>query len=379
MSFTVMASSNNLAVKRWEAETWVQALQSTCFGHMMGRGTIFSPEELKGEEPGDAVTFAYAGKLTKVPVGEGGTLDGNEESMSLNSHQMVMNVSRIGVLNPNKDTIEQKRTYVDFSEVSKRLLSKRIAELVDTSVFYQLAGCNVTSLTIGGTTYANAADLLHVQGQNLPTAPTSNRIVYAGGVSNDQSLGATNLMTTDLIDYALEAADLSLQPIEMLDGMEYDLFCSPEQIVDLLHDQTGHIQWYINNLAMLKGGKESHIEDRFMNNIVSAGKYRNVNIYQSPRVAFGQNSSTSAVITTVRRAILVGRDALSFQSPWGSTLDDEDVPVKFFAQLKDYEYYKGMEARLIYGAKKMSPANKEDIGVIVISTTANTHSIASVQ
>lgn len=379
MSFTVLASTNNLAVKRWEAETYLQALQQTSFGHMMNRGAVFTPEELKGEEPGDAITFAYAGKLTKVPVGEGGTLDGNEESIALNSHQMVMNVSRIGVLNPNKDTIEQKRTYVDFSEVSKRLLSKRVAELIDTSVFYQLGGSNVTSLTIGGTTYANATDLLHVTGQNVPTAPTSNRIVYAGGVSNDQSLGATNLMTTDLVDYALEAADLSIQPLEMLDGEEFDLFCSPEQIVDLMHDQTGHIQWYVNQLALMKGGKESFLEEKFMNRMTSIGRYRNVNIYQSPRVAFGYNSSTNAVITTVRHAVLLGRDALSFQSPWGSTLEDEDVPVKFFAQLKDYDYYKGMEARLIYGAKKMSPSNKDDIGVIVISTTANTHSIASVQ
>jgi hypothetical protein len=374
-----MASSNNLTVKRWEMETWLQALQSTAFGHMMERGIIYTPEELKGDEPGDSVTFAYAGKLTKIPVGEGGTLDGNEEGLDLKSHAMVMNVSRLGVLNPNKDTIEQKRTYVDFPEVSKKQLSRRVAELVDTSIFQQLAGAAPSSLTIGGTTYSTAADLLHVQGHNTPVAPTSNRIVRAGSQSADESLTSSNLMTTDLIDYALEASSLSLQPIEELDGMEYDLFLSPEQIVDLLHDNSGHIQWYMNNLAALKGGKENAIEDRFMNGIVSAGKYRNVNIYQSPRVAFGVNSGTAANITTVRRGVLLGRDALALQSPFGSTLNDEDVPVKFFAQLKDYDYYKGMEARLIYGAKKMSPTGKDDIGVTVISTYAATHSIASVQ
>ncbi len=379
MSFTVMASSNNLTVKRWEMETWLQALQSTVFGHMMQRGCIHTPTELKGEAPGDSVTFAYAGKLTKVPVGEGGTLDGNEESLDLKSHAMVMNVSRIGVLNPNKDTIEQKRTYVDFPEVSKKQLSRRVAELVDTSVMQQLAGAAPTSLTIGGTTYASAADLLHVQGHNTPVAPTTNRIVRAGAQSSDENITSSNIMTTDLIDYALEASDLSLQPIELLDGNEFDLYLSPEQIVDLLHDTSGHIQWYINNLAALKGGKENAIEDRFLNSIVSAGKYRNVNIYQTPRTAFGVNSSTAANITTVRRGVLVGRDALAMQSPWGSTLEDEDVPVKFFAQLKDYDYYKGMEARLIYGAKKMTPTGKDDIGVTVISTYAATHSIASVQ
>lgn len=379
MSYTVMASSNNLTVKRWEMETWVQALQSTNFGHMMQRGTIFTPEELKGEEPGDSITFAYAGKLTKVPVGEGGTLDGNEEALDLKSHSLLMNVSRLGVLNPNKDTIEQKRTYVNFPEVSKKALSRRIAELVDTSCFQHLAGALPSSLTIGGTTYGSAADLLHVQGHNTPLAASSNRIVRAGAVATDQALGASNTMTTDLIDYALEASSLSLQPIETLDGETYDLFLSPEQIVDLLHDTSGHIQWYSNALALMKRSADNPIEDRYMNGIVSAGKYRNVNIYETPRVAFGYNSSSNANITTVRRGVLVGRDALALQSPWGSTFDDEDVPVKFFAQLKDYEYYKGMEARLIYGVKKLQPSSKDDIGVVVISTYAATHSIASVQ
>ncbi|MDE2233463.1 MAG: DUF4043 family protein [Patescibacteria group bacterium] len=377
MSFTVMASSNNLTVKRWEMETWVQALQKTAFGHMMERGIIFHPEELKGEEPGDSITFAYAGKLTKVPVGEGGTLDGNEEALALNNFSMKMNVSRCGVLNPNKETIEQKRTYVDFSETAKKLMSKRVAELVDTSTFYQLAGANPSTLTIGGTTYASAADMLHVTGHNVPTAPTTNRIIRAGNQSADENLGATNLMSTDLIDYALEAADLSIQPIEALDGEEFDLFCSPEQIVDLMHDTTGHIQWYINQLALLKGGKESKIEDRYMNGMVSIGRYRNVNIYQSPRVAFGVNSSTSAVITNARRAVLLGRDALALQSPFGSSFDDEDVPVKFFAQLKDYDYYKGLEGRLIYGAVKTAPSNKDDVGVVAISTYAASHSNVS--
>ena len=375
MAFTVMASSNSLTVKKWEMETWLQALQSTVMGHLQNRGAIYTPEELKGEKTGDSVTFAYAGKLTKVPVGEGGTLDGNEESLDLKSHSMVMNVSRIGVLNPNNDTIEQQRTYVDFPDVSKRQLARRVAELCDTSLMYQLAGAAPTTLTIGGTTYGNATDLLHVQGQNVPTAPTSNRVIWQGAVANDQSLTSSNKFTLDLVDLALELASLTLQPLDMLEGNTFDLFVSPEQLVDLLHDTTGKVQWYTNELAKNMGGKISMIDERFENNLVCAGKYRNVFIYESPRVAYGVNSSSSAVITSVRRAVLVARDALAVASPYGTQLTDEDVPVKFFAQLKDYDYYKGMEARLIWGAHKMAPTSKEDIGVVVIATYALTHTI----
>lgn len=377
MSTTVMTSTNSLTVKRWEMETWLQALQNTVFGHMMARGAIYTPEELIGSNKvGDQVTFAYSGKLLGVPVGEGGTLDGNEEALDLKSHNMVMNVSRLGVLNPNVNTIEQQRTYVKFDEVAKRQLQRRVAELVDTSVLYQLAGAAPTSLNIGGTAYANSTDLLHVQGHNAIVAPTSNRIVRASGRASDQALTASDKMSLDLIDNALEAASLTLQPVEMLDGNTYDLYLSPEQIVDLMHDSIGKVQWFNVQLSVAeRSADDNALENRFKNNMVCAGKYRNVYIYEAPRTPYGVNGSTSAVIPTVRRALLVGRDALSFASPFGSRLSDNDVPVKFFAQMKDYDYFKGMEARMIYGAKKMTPTGKDDIGVIVISTYAASHSI----
>lgn len=379
MSFTTMSSTNSLAVKRWEMETWLQAMRTTTFGFLANRGCVYYPEEFKGTNKiGDSVTFAYAGSLIKVPVGEGGTLDGNEEALDLKSHSMVINVSRFGVLNPNVDTIEQQRTYVKFDEVAKRQLARRAAVLLDTSMMYQLGGAAPTSLTIDGTTYGNATDLLQVQGQNAIVAPTSNRIVRAGNVAQDENLTSSNKLTLDQIDIAIESAMLTNQPLEMLDGNRWVLVISPEQQVDLMHDSTGKIQWYANALAKATGGDFSDLEDgNFANETKIFGTYRNVDIIVDPRVAYGVNSSTSAVITTVRRALLLGRDALSFASPYGGKITDEDVPVKFFAQFKDYDYYKGLEARMIYGTKKMTPTGKDDIGVIVLPSYAAAHSSVS--
>lgn len=375
MSSTGMLTGNNLTVKLWERKAWLQAMQRSVIGHAFNRGTIYFPEKLKGKDAvGDTVTFPYVGKLTGIPIGEGGTADGNEEALDLENFNMVMNVSRIPVLNPNKDTIEQERTTVDFEVNTRKALMKRAVELMDTGFFYQLAGANPTSLTINGTTYSTAAQLLHVQGLNTPIAPTANRQIWPNGWTNDQSLTSNDYMTLDLIDYALEKIDRSDQIIEPLEGDTYDLYVSPEQLVDLQQNTTGKIQWFNIELAKIIGqNKDNMIENRFMNKIICAGKYRNVFIYSAPRVAFGVNSSTSAVITTVRRAILVGADALAFGSPFGGRLSDTDVPVKFFFQLKDYDYFKGSEARLIYGMRKMSPSNKDDLGVLVISTYAAPH------
>lgn len=374
MSSTTMSSSNSLAVKLWEKKTWLQAMQRSVVGHAFNRGAIYFPEEFLGRDTvGDQVTFAYCGKLTNIPLGEGSTLDGNEEALDLTSHNMVVNVSRLGVLNPNKNTIEQQRTKVDFQNVAGKQLMKRAVEILDTGFLYQLAGANPNTLTINGTTYSTAAQKLQVQGLNTIVAPTSQRIIRAGAVANDESLTSSNTFSLDLIDYALEQANNSDQPIDPLDDGTFDLYLSSSQVVDLKQDTTGKIQWYNINLAALTGGKKNYLADTFENNMICLGRYNNVNIYEAPRVAYGVNSGSGAVITTVRRAVLVGADAASFASPFGGRITDSDVPIKLFSQMKDYDYYKGQEARLLYGLKKMTPAGKQDIGVVVISTYAAPH------
>lgn len=376
MSSTSMLTGNSLTVKLWEKQAWVQAMQSACFAHSFNRGSVYVPEKLMGKgSVGDSVTFPYIGKLTGMPIGEGGTADGNEEALELKSHSMAINVTRLPVLNYNTDTIEQQRTTVEFEANTRKVLAKRTVELLDTSFFYQLAGADPTSLTINGTTYSTSAQKLHVQGHNAPVAPSTNRIIRANSAATDQALTSSDIFSLDLIDYALEKNAQSDQPIESLDGDTYDLFLSPEQLVDLQQNSTSKIQWFNIELAKITGGyKDNELENRFKNGMVCAGKYRNVYIYSAPRVAYGVNASTSAAITTVRRAVLVGADAISYASPFGGRPTDKDVPMKLFFQLKDYDYYKGIEARLLYGLKKMAPSGKEDIGSMVISTYAASHS-----
>ena len=373
MSSTTMNSDNSLAVKLYEKKVWVQAMQQSILGHAFNRGAVYFPDKfakLGSESKGDQVTFPFVGKLTGVPLGEGGTADGNEEALDLQSHSMVFNVSRVPVLSPNGDTIEQQRTHVEFGAVSEKLLTQRGIELMDAGFLYQCAGANPNTYTINGTTYSTAAEKLHVQGHNTPTAPTANRIVRAGSAATDEALTSSDKLTLDMIDFAIEANQLSDQPVEPYSDGTFDLFISPEQYTNLKQDTTGTIQWFNIELAKIQGTKDNELEDSYKNNMLCLGRYANVMIYQAPRTAYGVHSSTGVVITTVRRAVLLGRNAVSFASPFGGKVSDDKVPSKLFYQLKDYDYYKGVECRLLYGIKKMSPSNKEDIGVIVLATYA---------
>lgn len=373
MAQTQMPTSDYLTRKLWATEDWTNPGMRVAFGHMFQRGSVYFVEEFLGQRArGDAITYDYTNKLTGIPIGEGGTLNGNEEALNLGYFSMSMNVTRIGVLNPNDDTIEQQRTLVDFPARTRKLIPQRHLELLDTAVFYQLAGAYPTSFTLNGTTWSGN-NRLFVTGHNTPTAPTTNRIVRAGGVSADESLTSSHTFTLDLIDYSVEKNEMSDQPIKMLPDDTFDLYVSPEQYTDIKQDTTGKVQWYNMALARATGEDFEQIDGQMFQSMPCLGQYGRVNIYMAGRVAYGVNSSTSAVITTVRRAVLVGKDALSFASPFGGRPTDKDVPLKYFSQLKDYEYYKGLEGRMIYGLKKTVASNSEDIGVMVISTYAAAH------
>ena len=209
--------------------------------------------------------------------------------------------------------------------------------------------------------------------QQLLRARDARRGVRAAAAATDQALTSSDTMTLNLIDNALELNQASDQPIEPFSDYTFDLFLSPYDIVNLKRDTSSAIQWFNIELARLQGGSDNSIDDMYKNGMRCVGKYANVMIYEAPRVAFGLNSSSSAVITTTRRNVLLGKNALSFASPYGGRITDTDVPFKYREQLKDHDKYKSISAELLYGMKKMSPSNKEDIGVIVIGTYAATH------
>lgn len=376
MSSTVMTSSNSLTVKKWETKTWLENIQRTVIGHAFKRGSLFFASDLLGStNRGDAITYAFANMLTAVPIGEGGTLTNNTEALNLQNQQIVINVSRIGVENPNTDTIEQQRTFVNFEEVTRVQMSRRVRALVEASFFNQLAGVNQTNFTIDGTFYSGD-NRTFVQGLNSIVAPTSQRIIRQAGAASDEALTSTNVFTLDLIDAAVELAETGTQPIDRLDGDEFDLFVHPYQLTDLKRDVTGRIQWFPQQLSYINGGMTGDgnmLATGLQDGMLCAGRYNNVNIYSASRIATGVNSSTSANISTVRRAVLLGRNAATFASPYGARMTDKDVPVKYFFQYKDFDYYKAMEARMVYGLKKLSGSNLQDQGVIAISSYAAAH------
>ena len=312
----------------------------------------------------------------QVTIGGGGSQTGNEEALNKESFSMTTGVFRHAVLNPNTDTIEQQRTYINFDSTSEELLRGFHGSRLDASLFNAAAGITATSIAVDGTSYTGSKRLF-VQGLNTPTAPTTNRIIRASAAATDQALTSSDTFSLDLIDDALVSIQGVYPTMQPLPNGRYACYMSYAQKRDLLRDSSGQIQMYQIELAKIQGGMDSALssKDDYYAESTPWGHYGPVDFYCSNRIADGQNSSSAAAITTVKRAVLFGKNALVYGSPFGTlsgrgnSNGKASAPLKLYVQMQDYDYYKGREGRMMYGLKK-PVQNSEDLGVYVISTYA---------
>lgn len=381
MSSTSMLTGNALTQKLWAKEDWIDMQKTGPFGRAFNNGTLHYAKELNGSTPGDQITFQFAGLITGPGVGEGGTLVGNEKALRLDSSSMTLGVMRQAVNNPNEDTIEQHRTSIEFEKTARQVIKEYYSSIYNCGFLAQAAGTTATTITLQGASFTGS-NLTQATGLNATVAPSANRIIRAGGGANDEAITSADTLTLDMIDYALELAQRTFPTMKplMIGGQEmYDLHISWEDFTNLQHDASGKIQLYPQALSMMAGGdiKENPLMRGYDQANPVLARYKNVNIIPSAYVAYGVNSSTSAEITTVRRNVLCGQKAVAFGSILGGRPSDKDVPFIYKAQLQDFEYYKAIEGRTIFGMKKLQFKDtndvKQDYGSIVLSSYAAAH------
>ena len=379
MAITPMNRGDILNVELWSSQLrFVEMMKRFQFGHMAARDILVRAEELDRAEAGDKITVQQIGRLTGQGIGEGGTLEGNEEALDLQGFTMVFNTFRHAVAYYGKSTSQGSRSLVRFQEEAETALRNFHGSRLDASCFNQLAGLNSTTITIESTVYSGTARTF-VQGLNSIAAPSANRIVRAGGAANDQSITSSDKMTLDLIDVALEKLQTTQPTAEPLDGQEFDIFLSHQQALDLRRDTTGAIQWYTNYLSAMEGGviNDNPIKTGDAYGTKPIGKYQNVNLYTSNNVSAGESAADSSSISTVRRAVLCGKGALMFSSKFSGALTGDETtggaaPLQFFREDRDFQYVEATEGRMLYGVKKQT-FDSEDLNSIVISTYGASH------
>lgn len=346
MATTEYGVGHAMAVQKWAPQLMKETLKKTYAFKFMGTDSnnlLQVRNELK--DYGYQVTYGLRAQLSGNGVDGDGTLEGNEEALTIYTDSMQVNQLRHAV-RTNGRASEQR---VPFETRREALdgLSDWWADKIDTAMFNQLAGI----------TGQNTRDT----GMNAVTAPDANHQIFAGGEAAEGSLSdtAADQMTISLIDDAIELAKTStnqIRPIKYMGEDYYVLFLHPNQIKDLRTEvSTTRITWFDTQRSLVEGGQG------VKNPIFSGahGIYNGTIIHESTRVPVSPSNAA------VRRGIFAGAQAGCLCFGRGNSQNR----FTWNEELFDYGNQLGVASGLVWGMKK-TIYNSEDFATIVISTGA---------
>lgn len=311
MSVASYGVGDALAAKRFARGVMNEALMATEIWPLVGEGTdaIITEKTEPKKEKGDKVTVGLRTKLVGQGRSEGQVIQGFEEALSTYSDSLLLNELNHAVKVKGERTIDDQRILFDTRKEAKSGLRDWYAERMAIGFFLHACGYTGATYTHRGLTVDGSQTVFNLG--NAITAPTSSRKVFAAagaGESNttDQAIESDDVFDLRLIDYAKELARTSSVPLRpaMVAGEEkFVCYLHPYQVVDMRTD-TGTGQWMDFSKAAYTGkGKDSPIYSG------AIGEYNGVILRESENVCPGVNSSTSATISTVRRAVFLGAQA----------------------------------------------------------------------
>lgn len=364
MSLTSYGVNDALAVKTWARDLNHEVKKGLEIAPLIGTSpNAIIQLKTENKEAGDKVTVGLRTRLTGDGVTENETLEGNEEALSTYSDSLFVNEVNHAVRVKGEDTIDSQRVLFNLRDEARSGLADWFAERQSLWFFIQLSGYTASSITYRGSSVTLKA--VH-KGNNTVTAPSTNRKVFATGTT-DQGLTSSDTFTAAIIDKCVETAKVAnprIRPVNVNGKQMYVMYLHPYQVYDLRND-TGTMGWREIQLAAIQGGQTSD------NPIFTGalGVYNNVVLRESEDVVTGVNSSTSAEITTVRRALFLGAQAglIGFSSKYS-----KNSPYKWVEKTFDYDRELGVSAQGLMGLKK-SIFNSEDFGVLTASTYAAAH------
>lgn len=352
MAYTSYGVNDAAAVKVWSKKAALQALKSTVIAPLIGESEdsiIYLKNELK-KGAGDRIRCT----LFTTPTGDGFTenedVEGNAESLTNYTDDLVINELGHAVGVKSVDTIDAQRVPYDLRKTSMDLLSQWWANRYSVTFFNQVCGNTAVSNT-------------KFTGLQATVAPSANRIIRAASAATDQALTSSDTFTLDLIDRAkerAETADVPVVPI-MIDGeKKYVMYIHDYQQTSL-RTNTSTGQWLDIQKAAMQGGKVSN-SPIFKG---ALGEYNGVILRKANDVTQGVHGSTGAAISTVRRAVLLGAQSAAM------AFGQRNQPSKFRwnEELLDHKRKLEVSAWSIFGLKKCI-YNSEDFGTVVVSTYA---------
>lgn len=334
MANTVSISS--LRAKVWYKELFADVQTMLFMSRFMGEG-MNSPIQVCRDltkQAGQFIEFGLSTKLSGDGVTGDDELEGNEEEILTYQTELAIDQLRHAVR--QRGRMDEKKVAYKMRSDAKEKLKIWWAERIDRECINKLSGVVAKNFA------------------NTPTAPSSLRQIFAGGVAAEDSLTATMVMDTKCLDAAKELAltvSPKVRPIKLDSKQEtgesvYIVLMHVYQLTALRKDPVWN---QAQRDANLRGSDNPILSG-------AAGIWNGMVIYQHELAYTFTNSGSVGCA----RAILMGQQA-------GIMGIGEDE--RWVEEEKDYKNKWGISAGRIFGVIK-PVFNSQDYGVVTISTAA---------
>lgn len=362
MATSQYGTNNPLTVKIWAKKLFAEALKMTRFGQFKGADNatdaLVSTRTELAKAKGDKITIGLRMQLTAPGIQGDGTLEGEEEALTLYNDSVLLDQLRHAIRTAGK--MSEQRVNFETQEEGMEGLRDWWADRLDGSFFNQLGGAT-TQQTQANAVQSTSIDTRY-SGNNAAIAPSSNNLMICSAAldATEASLSATTTFSLKLadIDRAVAKAKTltpAIRPVNVNGQKMYPLFIHPFQTYQL-RSNTSTGQWQDIQKAMLTGGV---IGD---NPLITGmlGTYNNVMMIEDSRVPCVASSVTAS--TSYRRGILAGAQAIGL----AVGRDNADTNMSWTEELFDYGNQLGVSAGMIFGIKKFQ-FNSQDFATIVMS------------
>ena len=238
MALTTYGVNDTLTVKLWERTLAEEALKATPIAPLIGTSedSIIQRKEELSSSAGDRITVGLVTQLAGTGRTENQSIEGNEESLTTYSDNLLINEINHAVRVRGKNTIDNQRTLFDTRSIARRRLKDWYAKRLSMGFFHHVCGYVGAAYSHGGFTFDRTSAVFNMN--NTITAATSGRIIWAAagsGESNttDQALESDDTFDLRYIDWAKEVAQTATVPIRpvMIGGEEkYVMYLHPYSI-----------------------------------------------------------------------------------------------------------------------------------------------------
>lgn len=369
MSQTDFGALTDAQKRVWSAEVWKQFRDNSFW---MANGFVGSSESdmnrpvsrvtsLTPTERGTECVMQITLDLISDGVAGDTQLEGNEEPIVNDAQTIRIDMLRHGV--KSKGSMAEQATVIRFREQARDKLAFWLPNKIDELMFLTAAGRAYTLNTDGSTRGTSALPQLKFAAD--VSAPSANRIMYAGSVTSEATFTPNDKMSWEtLVRSRTMAERKGIRPIKQGGKNYYCVIMTPEQKRDLVLDPTYQT---IVSRAAEKGKNDNPLFTNADVTVQGLVLYEHRKVFNTTGLLSGSKWGAAGTVEGAQ-AQLVGAQALGLALIGNATWAESDKT--------DYQNRPGIGYGRKFGLLKpqfrptASATTKEDYGTIAIKTAA---------